>query len=85
VNAGASFELQHREYILPHRKEGIVVLHERLVELARHAANLGREASSPLAGNQFKDTAEAHLQLARGLGAGTHGDLLGNFGAYRTH
>jgi len=72
VNAGVSFELQHREYILPHRGEAIMVLHERLDELAHHAAILGHEALLPLAGDQFKEIGEAYLQLAKGLGAGTH-------------
>jgi len=72
VTAGASFELQHKEYILPHREEAMLILRERLVELAGHAANLAGEASPSLAG-QLRTVQATYLELAQALGASARG------------
>jgi hypothetical protein len=71
LTAGPSFELQHREYLLPHRKQGFMVLEERTVELASYAAALSKESSSNATAGQLKAIGESFLDLARGLRAGS--------------
>jgi len=79
VNAGPSFELQMREYVLPHRREAFMVLRERMLELGGHAERLSRLAPSSQAGEQLKAVEVSLLSLAKDLpdtgarlGQGTH-------------
>jgi hypothetical protein len=71
VTAGPSFELQQREYTLPHREQAFVVLQERLVELAGHLDTLSNEAPSTTVSGQLtaikNDVTElsANLRLER--------------------
>jgi hypothetical protein len=67
LTAGPSFELQHREYILPHRKEAFMVLQERLVELAGYVGAFGTEAASDHLASQFEAVQGAYVDLAKGL------------------
>jgi ferritin-like protein len=67
LTAGPSFELQHKEYLLPHRREAFLVLQERLVELRGHALTLKSEASSESVAAQLKTVGAAYLDLAKGL------------------
>jgi hypothetical protein len=67
VNAGPSFELQHREYVLPHRREAFMVIQERLLELSAYSVTLARESPSRKAGNQVKSVAASFSKLAEGL------------------
>jgi len=53
MTAGPSFELQQKEYTLPHREQAFVVLQERLVELAGHLGTLSNEALSPTISGQL--------------------------------
>ncbi len=46
VKAGATFELQHRDYLLPHRREARAILGERLGELTDYCSDLANTASS---------------------------------------
>ncbi len=47
LTAGPCFEVYRRPYLLPGREEARLILHERLTELADHAAGLVTGASSP--------------------------------------
>ncbi len=67
VTAGPSFELQNREYVLPHRREAIMVLDERLAELAGFTSALGKGSPSASAASQLKAVEDAYLELARAL------------------
>jgi len=67
VNAGPSFELQQREYILPHRREAFMVIQERLLELSSYAADLSSEAPLPKAATRLKSAAASFSKLAEGL------------------
>jgi hypothetical protein len=67
LTAGPSFELQHREYLLPHRREAFLILQERTVELAANAAALAMEAPSPSLGAQIKAVEGSLRELAKGL------------------
>lgn len=46
MTAGPSFELQQKEYTLPHREQAFMVLQERLLELGGHLEALSRDAPS---------------------------------------
>jgi hypothetical protein len=70
VTVGPSFELQGREYVLPHRREAVMVLEERLAELAGHTSALAKEAPSPKAAARLKEVEGAYLDLAKGLAGG---------------
>jgi ferritin-like protein len=74
VTAGPSFELQNREYVLPHRREAIMVIEERLAELAGHASTLAKSSPSPASAKQLKSIEDSFLDLARIL-AGSFGGL----------
>jgi len=67
VTAGPSFELQNREYLLPHRREAVMVLEERLAELANYTSSLAKSAPSTSASRQLKLVEDSYLDLARGL------------------
>jgi hypothetical protein len=67
VNAGPSFELQHREYLLPHRKEAFMVIQERLLELSKYVTDLSGEAPSRKVGTPLKSVAASFSKLAEGL------------------
>jgi hypothetical protein len=75
VNAGPSFELQIRNYFLPHRREAFVVLQERMLELGGHAERLSRLAPSKQAGEQLKAVEGSLLSLAKGLQGAVAGDV----------
>jgi len=70
VNAGASFALQQKGYLLPYRREAFMILEERLVELAQYAGKLGSGAPSPVWAAQLKVVQDAYLHLAKGVGDG---------------
>jgi hypothetical protein len=67
VNAGPSFELQSREYILPHRTQAFMVLQERLLELSEDATSLSGQAPSHEAAAQLKKIGKSLSKLAAGL------------------
>jgi len=67
VTTGPSFELQNREYVLPHRREAVMVLEERLAELAAYTSSLAKAAPSPSASKQLKLVEDSYLDVARGL------------------
>ena len=67
ICAGPSFELQAREYILPHRTQAFMVLQERLLELSEHCANLSKEAPVPGVGASLKKTGKSLAKLGAGL------------------
>jgi hypothetical protein len=67
VNAAPSFELQTREYILPHRTQAFMVLQERLLELSEDATALSREASSQQVATQLNTVGKSISKLAAGL------------------
>ncbi len=67
LTAGPSFELQQREYLLPHREQALMILQERLVELSKHAASLAGVAPSPNLSRQFNGVRESLLELAKGF------------------
>ena len=64
LTAGASFELQHREYLLPHREQAFMVLQERAVELSEHAARLSKSSPSPQMASRLSGVAEAFNDIA---------------------
>jgi ferritin-like protein len=65
--AGPSFELQHKEYILPHRELAFRILQERLDQLSKYSASLAGETASSDLSKQFKAVEESLLELADGL------------------
>jgi hypothetical protein len=67
VNAGPSFELQHREYLLPHRRESFMVIQERLLELSGYAASLSGQAASQKLRTRMKSVAASLSKLSEGL------------------
>jgi hypothetical protein len=67
VTAGPSFELQSREYVLPHRREAIMVLEERLSELAKYTSTLSTKAPSPTATKKLELVEGSYLDLAKSL------------------
>ena len=67
LTAGPSFELQQREYLLPHREQALMILQERLAELSKHAEGLAGEALSPDTSMQFNGVSESLLELAKGF------------------
>jgi len=67
LTAGASFELQHRGYLLPHREQAFMVLQERAVELGTHAARLSEESPSEQTGTRLSMVAEAFNDIAGAL------------------
>jgi hypothetical protein len=67
VNAGPSFELQHREYLLPHRREAFMILQERLLEFSSYAAVLSSESPSQQTGARLKTIGASFARLAEGL------------------
>ena len=67
VTAGPSFELQSREYLLPHRREAILVLEERLAELTHYASTLSKDSPSPAAAGQLKIIEDSYHDLAKVL------------------
>lgn len=71
VNAGPSFELQHREYGLPFRKQAFMVIQERLIELGAHASSLSQESPSPSMANQLKAIEKSFEELGKGLAVGS--------------
>ena len=71
VNAGPSFELSHREYLLPHRREAFMVIQERLLELSQYTASLSGEAPSQKVGTRLKSVAASFSKLAEGLSVGS--------------
>jgi hypothetical protein len=73
VTAGASFELQHREYLLPHREQAFIVLQERAVELGTHAAMLEKDSPSKQLGTRFREVADAFKDISGRI----HADPLG--------
>ena len=62
--AGPSFEMYHREYLLPHRHAAWVLLHERLTELATYCRKLADRAP---AGVDLKHIQSDLEELSRGL------------------
>ena len=68
ITAGASFELQSREYILPHRNEAFMVLQERLIELSQYASSLSSESPSKAVSSHLRSVAKSTAKLAKGLG-----------------
>jgi Ferritin-like len=67
VCAGPSFELQHREYTLPHREQAFMVIQERLLELAEYAGALGNEAGGASAARELKTIQSSLADLAKTL------------------
>jgi hypothetical protein len=67
LTAGPSFELQNREYILPHRREAFMVLEERLLELADACGIVGDEAPTDTASTQLKTLKGTLQELGSGL------------------
>lgn len=58
LTAGPSFELQHREFVLPHRKQAFTVLQERLLELAGFSANISQGSLPPALSSVFRTVQE---------------------------
>ena len=73
LTAGPSFELQHREYLLPHRKEAFIVMQERLVGLAAHADALSKQRAQSPVTDRLKAVEGSFLDLAKGLRVGSIG------------
>lgn len=69
LTAGASFELQHREYVLPHRQQAFMVLQERTMELALHAAKLEKESPSREVASRLSEVTKAFKDIAGMLSA----------------
>ena len=67
ITAGPTFELQQREYTLPHREQAFMVLQERLVELAGHLGALSVEAPSQAVSSQLDAVKGAVSALADGI------------------
>jgi len=67
LTAGPSFELQHREYLLPHRREAFLILQERTLELAANAGALAQEGPSPPLRAQIGAVESSLRELAKGL------------------
>ncbi len=67
LTAGPSFELQHREYVLPYREQAFMILQERLTQLSEYCAGLAGEAASADLTQQFKAVEGSLLQLAKSL------------------
>jgi len=67
LTAGASFELQHREYLLPHRVQAFMVLQERAMELGVHAARLSKDSPSEQTGARLSMVAESFSDIAATL------------------
>ena len=65
LTAGPSFELQHREYILPHREQAFMVLQERFSELAAYAASMAESAQSPKVSSGFESVQSSLQGLAQ--------------------
>lgn len=64
VNAGPSFELQNKGYLLPYAKEAFMVLQERTLELAGHSRDLSTRAPSPAVGEKLTAVHDSLLSLA---------------------
>jgi len=64
LTAGPSFELQYREYLLPHRREALIVLQERAVELGSYARELSADSPSKQTATQFDGVAGAYKDIA---------------------
>ena len=73
VNAGPSFELQGKEYLLPFRRQAFMVLQERMVELAGHASSMSQAAPTPAVGERLEEVRKSFLTLAGGLRFGPDG------------
>jgi hypothetical protein len=73
LSAGPVFELQNREYVLPHRREAFMVLQERLLELSSHAGALAEKAPGRGAEGVLDSVRGALVSLANGL----HVDSIG--------
>lgn len=67
LTAGPSFELQHREYTLPHREQAFMVIQERLIELSNYVDNLSKEAKLPALSAQFMAITSVLSDLAERL------------------
>jgi hypothetical protein len=67
LTAGAAFELQNREYVLPHRMEAFMVLQERMLELADHAGHLSAESPDKGTGAQLAAVKDAFMSLSNVL------------------
>jgi hypothetical protein len=64
LTAGASFELPHREYLLPHREQAFLVIQERTLELAAHATNLRNESPSGSVAIHLGEVVDAFKDIA---------------------
>jgi hypothetical protein len=67
LTAGPSFELQHREYALPHRVQAFMVIQERLNELSAYVESLSKESKAPNLTQQLEAVANTLSGLAKGL------------------
>jgi len=67
LTAGPSFELQHKEYILPYREQAFKILQERLAQLSKYSASLAGEALSSDLSKEFRGVEESLLELANGF------------------
>jgi hypothetical protein len=67
LTAGPSFELQHKEYALPHREQAFMVIQERLNELSSYVEDLSKESKLPNLTEQLAAVASALSALAEGL------------------
>ncbi|HUH82502.1 MAG TPA: ferritin-like domain-containing protein [Nitrososphaerales archaeon] len=67
VNAGPTFELQHRDYSLPHREEAMMILQERLGELSGHASAVSDEVQDEAAARDLRSASRALSDLSKGM------------------
>ena len=67
LTAGASFELPHKEYLLPHREQAFMVLQERALELGAHAATLQKHSPSGQVAARLAEAADAFKDVAARL------------------
>jgi hypothetical protein len=73
LTAGASFELQHREYLLTHREQAFMVLQERTLELAAHTLRLERNSPSGQVATRLGEVADAFKDTAEKFHSGSMG------------
>jgi Ferritin-like len=63
LTAGPTFELQQKEYVLPHRRQAFMVLQERIGELASYSAELADE--SPRWRGELSQVSRALSEVAK--------------------
>lgn len=71
VNAGPSFELQPREYLLPRKSQAFMIMQERMLELADHSRSLSETSPSKDAHDMLNSVEKSLKSLAASFSGGS--------------